>query len=81
MICNVKFYEDSNGVSPVSKYIYELDRKAPIYKDSRVRLGKILRYISLLEMYGTRAGLPASKHIVDDIWELRPMNDRFFYAY
>ena len=77
----VKFYEDSTGVSPVANYIEELDRKAPTDKNSRVRLGKILRYITLLETYGTRAGLPASKHIVDDIWELRPMNDRFFYAY
>lgn len=32
-------------------------------------------------MYSTRPGLPASKHIEDDIWELRPTNDRFFYAY
>ena len=77
----IKFYEDSNGISPVSDYIDELDRKASTDKDSRVRLGKILRYISLLETYGTRAGLPASKHIADGIWELRPMNDRFFYAY
>ena len=78
---HVTFYEDSNGVSPVSDYINELDKAARTDKSSRIRLGKILRYITLLEQYGTRAGLPASKHIEDDIWELRPLNDRFFYAY
>jgi phage-related protein len=77
----IKIYEDKNNHSPVLDYIKELDRKAPNDKDSRVRLGKLLRYFSLLESYGTRAGLPASRHIADDIWELRPMNDRFFYAY
>jgi len=77
----VTIYEDKNGKSPIVDYIAELDSKAPTDKDSRIRLGKILRYISLLEMHGTRAGLPASKHIEGDIWELRPMNDRFFYAY
>ena len=77
----VKFYQDENGNSPVADYLNELDLKAPTDKNSRVRLGKILRYISLLEVYGSRAGLPAMKHIVDDIWELRPMNDRFFYVY
>jgi phage-related protein len=77
----VLLYEDRNGKSPVADYIDELDKAALTNKESRVRLGKILRYIALLEQYGTRAGLPSSKHIEDDIWELRPMNDRFFYAY
>ena len=78
---HVTFYEDKNGKSPMSDYIDKLDKKAVDDKNSRVRLGKILRYISLLEQYGTRAGLPASRHIEDDIWELRPLNDRFLYAY
>jgi len=78
---HVTFYEDINGKSPVSDYIDELDKAAHTDKSSRIRLGKILRYISLLEQYGTRAGLPASRYIEDDIWELRPLNDRFLYAY
>jgi len=77
----VTFYEDRNGKSPVSDYIVELDKAAHTDKNSRVQLGKILRYISLLEQYGTRAGLPASRYIEDNIWELRPLNDRFLYAY
>lgn len=75
----VIFYEDKNGKSSVADYLAELNNKTD--KNSRVRLGKIIRFISLLEMYGTRVGLPTSRHIEDDIWELRPMNERFFYAY
>jgi hypothetical protein len=60
---HVTFYEDRNGKSPVVDYIDELDKAAPTDKNSRVRLGKILRYISLLEQYGTRAGLDISKTI------------------
>jgi len=78
---SVIFYEDRNGKSPVADYIGQLDKVAKTDKNSRIKLGKIIRYIALLEQYGARAGLPASKHIEDDIWELRPMNDRFLYAY
>jgi len=77
----VIIYEDKNGKSPVVDYLSELDSKAQTDKDSRIRLGKILRYISLLEMHGTRVGLPTSRHIDGDIWELRPASDRLFYAY
>jgi phage-related protein len=77
----VIIYEDRNGKSPVADYIGELDKAALTDKSCRIRLGKILRYITLLEEYGTRAGLPASRYIEDDIWELRPLNDRLFYAY
>ena len=30
---------------------------------------------------GTRAGMPYTKHIDGDIWELRPLKDRFFFVY
>lgn len=74
----VIIYEDKSGKSPVTEYIDDLDLKALTSKDSRIRLKKIYQYFELLKMYGSRAGLPASKHIEDDIWELRPTNDRFF---
>jgi len=73
------FYEDRNGKSPVADYLEELNSASD--KSNQVRYRKIIRYISLLEQYGTMAGLPASRHIEDNIWELRPMNDRFLYAY
>ncbi|ACL19495.1 protein of unknown function DUF891 [Desulfitobacterium hafniense DCB-2] len=77
----VIIYEDKNGKSSIADYIAELDEKANTSKDSRVRLKKIYQYFELLKIYGTRAGLPSSKYIEEDIWELRPTNDRFFYVY
>lgn len=77
----VIIYEDKNGKSSVAEYIDDLDVKARTNKDSRIRLKKIYQYFELLKLYGSWAGLPAIKHIEDEIWELRPTNDRFFYVY
>ncbi len=77
----VEIYEDANGNSPISSLIEELNKRAKTSKKERVRLKKIAEYIELLKAYGTRAGLPATKHLEDDIWELRPNDDRFLLAY
>jgi phage-related protein len=77
----VKVYEDANGKSPIGDFLDDLNTKAQTSKDSRIRLKKILEYMRQLKTYGTWAGLPAMKHIEDDIWELRPLNDRMFFAY
>lgn len=37
--------------------------------------------IQLLEESGTRIGDNITKHIEDDIWELRPGNNRILYFY
>ena len=77
----IAIYEDENGNSPVADYLEDLNKKARTRKTERIRQKKIAEYFNLLKAYGTRAGLPATKHIEDDIWELRPTNDRFFFAY
>ncbi|MDR2610344.1 MAG: type II toxin-antitoxin system RelE/ParE family toxin [Clostridiales Family XIII bacterium] len=41
-----------------------------------------MEYIGQLQTYGIAAGEPAMKHIKGtEIWELRPTNDRIFFAY
>lgn len=77
----VEIYEDKNGNSPIADFFEELNAKARTSKEHRLRLKKTSEYLQLLRAYGTRAGLPATKHIDDDIWELRPMNDRILFAY
>jgi phage-related protein len=77
----IEIYEDKNGNSPVADFIEELNVKARTSKEHRIRLKKIAEYLQLLKVYGTRAGLPATKHISDDIWELRPTHDRILFAY
>lgn len=59
---HVDFYEMENGVKPTEDYLNTLDAKM---------LAKIFRIIDLLEEFGPILRLPYSKHIEDDIFELR----------
>jgi len=77
----IEIYEDKDGNSPVADFLGELNIKARTSKEHRVRLKKISEYLQLLRAYGTRAGLPATRHIDGGIWELRPTNDRILFAY
>ncbi len=77
----VEFYENRNGNEPIKDFIVELQAKGQTSKSDRIRSKKILTYIRILQEYGTRAGEPFVKHIKDDIWELRPLNDRIFFYF
>ena len=35
----------------------------------------------MLEELGSRVGEPVTKHLDGEIWELRPLKNRFLYAY
>lgn len=74
----IYFYKDRKGNEPVFDYMAELARKKD--KDSRIKLNKINDYIETLKYYGTHAGEPYIKHIDGEIWELRPLRDRIFFA-
>ena len=74
----IVFYEDKNEKSPVYDFIKELSQKTD--KDSRINLNKINDYIELLSIHGQTLGEPYIKHIEDDIWELRPIKNRIFFA-
>lgn len=74
----VVFYKDKNGKEPVLEYIRQLSKKKD--KDSRIKLNKIQDYIQILSEYGTQTGEPYIKHIGGDLWELRPLRDRIFFA-
>ncbi|WP_242822954.1 type II toxin-antitoxin system RelE/ParE family toxin [Syntrophobotulus glycolicus] len=63
------------------EYLKDLQSKSVTSKKERVRHKKIIEYFDVLAEYGTRARKPYVKHIEDDIWELRPKNYRFFFAY
>jgi len=76
---HIKFYQDTKGNQLIKEYLLELARKTD--KSSRIKLNKIDMYMETLRKYGTRAGMPYVKFICDGIWELRPLNDRFFFFY
>lgn len=74
----IVFYSDRKGREPVADYMRQLAQNQS--KDSRIKLNKINDYISALAQYGTQIGEPYLKHLDGDIWELRPIKDRIFFA-
>jgi phage-related protein len=75
----IKFFTNAQGEQPIKLYLKELGQNTD--KDSRTKLKKIHEYMEALKTYGTRAGYPYVKHIDGDIWELRPLKDRFFFFF
>ena len=74
----IRFYKDSRGREPVFDYIKTLKQRKD--KDSRIKLNKIQDYIEMLSLRGTNIGEPYVKHLSGDIWDLRPLRDRIFFA-
>ena len=80
IVYNVVFYENQRGEKEVKEYIETLNRQTD--KDSRIKSNKIAEYIRRLQAYGTRIGKPTIDKIEGtDIWELRPLKNRIFFAY
>lgn len=75
---NVILYEDSGGVSPVAVYLAELDASGT--KDARIRRTKIRAYVKILRERGLPLPENICKHMVDKIYELRPVGNRVFFA-
>ena len=78
---NIEFYETSDGVSELWNFLDDLQRKAISNKDARIQHKQITLYIQLLEDHGTRLGENITKHLEEDIWELRPGNNRALYFF
>lgn len=77
----IEFYQDKSGKSEIVDYIKELNTKAVTNKECRINFNKIVAYMDMLEEMGTRVGEPVTKHLDGEIWELRPLKNRFLYAY
>lgn len=79
----IVFWQDENGYSEAQGYIMELKNKSVKSKDARIKLNKIVEYLEMLETYGTEIGEPYIKHIdcEGQVYELRPLRDRFFFFY
>jgi phage-related protein len=78
---NILFYENKNGYSELYNELIELSKKSVNDKNSRIQLKQITLYIELLKNNGTNLSSNITKHLVDDIWELRPGNNRVLYFY
>ena len=77
----VVFYEDANGVSELWNFLDDLLQRSTGNKDARIQHKQIVYYIELLQRNGTRLPETIAKNIVEDIWELRPGDNRVFYFF
>lgn len=77
----IEFYENQHGESDVWDFLESLRVKSETSKDARIQYHQILFYIDLLARNGTNLPTNITKHLEENIWELRPGNDRVFYFY
>jgi len=77
----VEFYEKSNGNSELWDFIEDLRIKSSSNKDARIQYKQVILYIQLLQDNGTNLPKNVAKHLVENIWELRPGNNRVLYFY
>ena len=78
---NIEFYTNAAGDSELWNFLDDLQRCALTSKDARIQHKQIIQYIQLLEDHGTRLGENITKHLDEDIWELRPGNNRVLFFY
>ncbi len=81
MIHNIIFYENENGQSDIWDFLETLRLKSSTNKDARIQYKQATLYIELLQNNGTNLPENITKHIEDNIWELRPGNNRIFYFF
>ena len=78
---NIIFYSTADGTSELRDFLINLRKKSLTNKDARIQHKQIAQYIQLLEDHGTYLGENITKHIEEDIWELRPGNNRVLFFY
>lgn len=78
---NIIFYEDKNGYSELYEELMKIAKGTENNKDLRIQLKQITYCIELLKNQGTKLPINIAKHISEDIWELRPGNNRVLYFY
>jgi len=74
------FYEDKHGYCDVLEFIKDLEDKSNYSKDARIVRNKVIAYLDILEEMGTQVGMPVTRKLDKEIWELRPLSIRIMYA-
>ena len=78
---NIEFYRTEDGSSDIEEFLDDLQKRAATNKDARIQHKQVAQYIQFLEDYGTRLGENVTKHLEEDIWELRPGNNRVLFFF
>jgi phage-related protein len=80
VVYHLVYYENQQGEKAVKEYIETLNKRTD--KDARIKSNKIAEYLRRLQEHGTGIGEPTVDKIEGtDLWELRPLSDRIFFAY
>lgn len=77
----IEFFENEKGISEIWNFFEKLRIKSKTNKDARIQFKQLALYIELLEKNGTNLPENITKHISEDIWELRPGNNRVLYFF
>ena len=77
----IDFYRTAQGFSDIEDFLDDLEKRAVTNKDARIQHKQVAQYIQFLADHGTRLGENITKHLDDDIWELRPGNNRVLFFY
>lgn len=78
---SIDFYRTVNDDCDIEEFLDDLQSRALTNKDARIQHKQVTQYIQFLEDYGTRLGEKVTKHLDEDIWELRPGNNRVLFFY
>ena len=78
---NIEFYSSVDGKSELWEFLEDLKKRSLTSKDARIQLKQIFLYFQLLRDHGTRLGSNITKYIGDELWELRPGDNRIFYFF
>lgn len=81
MAYNIIFYEKQNGKSEVFDFLENLRIKSSTSKDARIQYKQVTLFLELLTLNGTLLPETITKHLTEDIWELRPGANRIFYFF
>ena len=77
----IEFYKDRHGFSEVWNWLEDLRIKVRSVKDARIQYKQVLYSIQLLADNGTMLPDTIVKHLDEDIWELRPGNNRVLFFF
>lgn len=77
----IEFYEKENGESEVWNFLEFLRQSSSFNKASRIQYRQMTLYIQLLQDNGINLPSAIAKHLDENIWELRPGNNRVLYFF
>ena len=75
----IDFYKDENGESELRSFIEALWEASSTSKEARIQYKQISMQITMLSEKGINMPTKYTKHIDEDIWELRPGKNRILY--